>query len=233
MFSTPRPSRRTPRSPDAFPFPRRRWAAAAAAALALGSLSACGPGTDGAAGGSRVSATTGAGGTDGGSGATAPGDVHRLALPLPEEVGTLRLEGLWPFTTHEKLLKQHSQVPDLAVQEGIQAGYREAEPTGGREEKRYVVFTGYDVTISADQQKPGVDDLLQRFLVTDEPSHDAAVPGESFGGYARCVTKKISDGDVSLCAWADDGTVGVLSASGFTAGEAAELLPSFRTAVVR
>src|SRR5688572_15622147 len=106
MFSTPRPSRRTPRSPDAFPFPRRRWAAAAAAALALGSLSACGPGTDGAAGGSRVSATTGAGGTDGGSGATAPGDVHRLALPLPEEVGTLRLEGLWPFTTHEKLLKQ-------------------------------------------------------------------------------------------------------------------------------
>ncbi|MBB2911185.1 hypothetical protein FHS43_002450 [Streptosporangium becharense] len=216
-FPAPRPSHRSPRPRAAS---RRRRAAAAVAALVLGTVPACTSGTPD---------TPGAGGAPD----TAPaGNVHRLTIPPAQKAGSVRLDGMWPFLTREELMERRPHVPDLAVQNAVQIRYEEIKKAKGQDWTRNLIFTGYDVTIRADQQAPVVDRILDDF-VEGEPDREFTVPTGSFGGHARCVGEEISLSETGMCVWADDGTVGVVLGAIFTAAELTKLLPGFRAAVER
>lgn len=59
--------------------------------------------------------------------------------------------------------------------------------------------------------------------------HD--VDGGALGGTVRCGTTKTQDGDMSVCGWADNGSIGVALFPGRSVPDAAKALLELRTAV--
>ncbi|MFC4056671.1 hypothetical protein ACFOWE_00040 [Planomonospora corallina] len=236
LAGTAAPHRRTRRPPAVSPAVRqaspacperrvspvraaRRTAAAVAAVLAAGVLAACGADSPAASGGSPEPRSS--------------AGAHRLVLPPPQKAGALRLDGMWPFHDREELLERRPHVGDIPVRDAVQVRYEEIEKAEGRSWTRAVVFTGYEATVEADRRQRVVDDVIDGFLRSDAPDHDFDVPAESFGGGARCVGLVLAGSETGLCAWADDGTVGVVSGANFTAAELKEMLPDLRAAVER
>ncbi|WP_344973700.1 hypothetical protein [Streptosporangium fragile] len=195
--------------------PGRRWGSVVAALL-IGALPACGTGA---------------------SGTTDPSPAREgsrsLVLPPPEKAGPVKLTGMWPFLTREELLDRHPHVRGATVEDAVQVRYEEVKRAKGHSLTRGFIFTGYDVRISRDQEAPTVEHALQTFLAGDTPDHAFDLPAGPFGGHARCVGLELVGSETGMCAWADDGTVGVILGPNFSAAEFKEMLPGFRAAVER
>ncbi|GAA0820973.1 hypothetical protein ACFPKZ_31740 [Streptosporangium amethystogenes subsp. fukuiense] len=191
-------------------------AAAAVAMLAVCLLSACG-----------------SGGSGGSAAPSSPLGGHWLVKPLPQRTAGLRLDAMWPSATREELLSNRPSVGGAPVYDTVDARYEETKKAKGRKWTRLLTFTGYDARVVTDQWQPTVDDILGTFQAVGTPGEDFEIPTGPFGGYARCTETLLLDSASGMCAWADDGTVGIVYGPNFNAAELRDLLPPFRADVER
>lgn len=92
---------------------------------------------------------------------------------------------------------------------------------------RSIIFVGGTATLRTPEAD--LDRLFE--LVTDETSRVAGarvVPAGPLGGVMKCGTSAGGGGELSVCGWADNGSVAVAMFPGRTVDDSAELLRTMR-----
>ncbi|MFC6410920.1 hypothetical protein [Planobispora longispora] len=201
-------------------FRLRRTAAAAMTVLVTGALTACAAGEP-APGRSPAGPSAGA---------------HRLVLPPPQRVEGFRLDGMWPFFTRQELLDRQPHLGDaegVSVRDAVQVRYEEAERAEGQKWTRKMIFTGYDAELGPDRRRQVVEAAVGDFLEGVTPDHRFDLTANPSNESALCIGIIELGSETGMCAWADDGTIGVVTGANLGAAELKAVLPAFRAAVER